>query len=220
LDKARFMLGWFQILMPQENRFFDLFNQHAKTIVEGAGALSALLHGGVNVPEYCHKVIEFENQADTVTRDVLRLTQRSFITPFDRGDIKVLITALDDSIDQMKKTVKAITLYEVETFEPQMAAMGGIIVQAAGLTVDAVALLNSLRKESSRLNAVTEHIIRLEDSADDLYNQGIKNLFLKHRNGNAMHFIVGIEVYDHLEKVMDRFEDVANYISGLAIEQA
>lgn len=214
------MLGWFQALMPKENRFFEYFNQHATIIVEGADALSALLHGGVNVPEHCHQVMEFENQADAVTRKILTLTQRSFITPFDRGDIKVLITALDDSIDQMKKTVKAITLYEVEAFEPQMAAMGGIIVQTAKLTVDAVALLNSLRQETSRLNAVTERIIRMEDSADELYNQGIKALYLKYREGNAMRFIVGIEVYDHLEKVMDRFEDVANYISGIAIEQA
>lgn len=214
------MLGWFQALMPKETRFFDYFNQHAKIIVDGAEALSVLLHGEVNVPEYCHRVMEFENQADAVTRSILKLTQQSFITPFDRGDIKVLITALDDSIDQMKKTVKAITLYEVENFDPQMAAMGGIIVQTANLTVEAVALLNSLRQEAEQVNRVTARIIRLEDSADELYNQGIKALYLKHREGNAMKFIVGIEVYDHLEKVMDRFEDVANYISGVAIEQA
>lgn len=214
------MLGWFQAISPKETRFFDYFNQHATIIVEGAQSFSALLHGGVNVPEYCHQVMEFESQADVVTRKILTLTQRSFITPFDRGDIKVLITALDDSIDQMKKTVKAIMLYEVEQFDPQMAAIGANIVSAAKLTVEAVALLNALRQKVDTLNTVTERILRLEDSADDLYNQGIKALYLKHREGNAMKFIVGMEIYDHLEKVMDRFEDVANYISGIAIEQA
>jgi hypothetical protein len=76
-----------------------------------------------------------------------------------------------------------------------------------------------LRENSIRLNAITEAIIRLEDDADTLNDSGIKSLFQKHHDGNAMHYIVGAEIYDHLEKVMDRFEDVANRISGVVIEQ-
>jgi uncharacterized protein len=214
------MLGWFQILMPHETRFFEYFNKHAATIVEGAEIFAALLSGAKPVSDYCRQVMDFENRADIITRDVLALTRRSFITPFDRGDIKLLISALDDSIDQMKKTTKAILLYEVESFEPQMAEMGKIIVAAANKTVEAVTLLATLRKDAAKLNAITESIIKLEETADDLHVQGIKALYLRHRDGNAMAYIVGFEVYDHLEKVMDRFEDVANGISSLAIEQA
>jgi uncharacterized protein len=214
------MFSWFQILMPHEERFFDLFNRHASTIVEGSEALDALLHARTEVSEACRRVFDFEGQADVITRDVLTLTRRSFITPFDRGDIKLLITSLDDSIDQMKKTAKTIMLYEVDSFEPQMAQMGEIIVQAAKLTVDAVALLGSLRQEATRVNGITENIIRLEEHADDLNNWGIKALYTKYRDGNAMSYIVGTEIYGHLERVMDRFEDVANGISGIAIEQA
>ncbi|MGZ6006986.1 MAG: DUF47 domain-containing protein [Rhizomicrobium sp.] len=214
------MLRWFQALMPKEDRFFGLFNQHAHTLVDGAEALSALLHGSASVADATRKVMDFENQADSITRDVLVLTRRSFITPFDRSDIKELITALDDAIDQMQKTAKAILLFEVETFEPQMEQMGDIIVQTAKLTVDAVALLGSMRQEASRLNRLTEGIIRLEEGADGLHDQGIKTLYSKYRNGNAMDYIVGTEVFDHLERVMDRFEDVANCISGIVIEQA
>lgn len=210
---------WFQALMPKEGRFFDLFNRHARTIVDGAESLSALLHNGAAVPDACRKVMDFESRADAITRDVLILTRRSFITPFDRSDIKQLITSLDDAIDQMQKTAKAILLFEVVAFEPQMAQMGDIIVQAAGLTVDAVALLGSFRQQASQLNSITEEIIRLEEEADGLQNLGIKALYIKHRSGNAMEFIVGTEIYDHLEKVMDRFEDVANCISGIVIEQ-
>jgi len=211
---------WFQALMPKEDRFFGLFNQHARTIVDGSEALSALLHGGATVPDACRKVMDFENHADAITRDVLILTRRSFITPFDRSDIKQLISSLDDAIDQMQKTARTILLFEVGAFEPQMADLGDIIVQAAKLTVDAVALLGSFRREASHLNGITEEIIRLEEGADGLHIIGIKALFIKHRNGNAMDFIVGNEIYDHLEKVMDRFEDVANCISGIVIEQA
>jgi len=214
------MFSWFHILMPQEGRFFDLFSRHAQTIVQGSEALSALLHGRIAVREGCARLFEFENQADVITQDVLTLTRRSFITPFDRGDIKALITSLDDAIDQMKKTAKSILLFEVERFEPQMAQMGGIIVETAKLTVDAVALLRSLRQEAARVNGITESIIRLEESADDLNNQGVKALFLKQRDGNAMDYIVGNDIYNHLERVMDRFEDVANGISGIAIEQS
>jgi len=214
------MLSWFQVLMPHEDRFFDLFNRHALTIVDGSEALNALLSGKTEVRDACIKVMDFENQADIITQDVLTLTRRSFITPFDRSDIKALITSLDDSIDQMKKTAKTILLFEVEAFEPHMAQMGEIIVQTAKLTVDAVALLRSLRREAHKVNSITEAIIHLEESADDLNNQGVKVLYLKHRNGNAMDYMVGNDIYNHLERVMDRFEDVANGISGLAIEQS
>lgn len=214
------MLRWFQALMPREDRFFGLFNRHAQTLVDGSMALAGLLHGSASVLEASRNVMDFENQADVITRDVLTLTRRSFIAPFDRSDIKELITALDDAIDQMQKTAKAIVLFEVHEFEPQMAQMGDIIIEAAKLTVDAVALLGSMRQQAARLNNITEEIIRLEENADGLHDLGIKALYTKYRSGNAMDYIVGTDIYDHLERVMDRFEDVANCISGIAIEQA
>jgi hypothetical protein len=97
--------------------------------------------------------------------------------------------------------------------------MGDEILQAAKLTVEAVSLLGSMRENSTRLNSIAEEIVRLEDSSDDLNDQGIKALYKRYRDGNAMGYIVGVEIYDHLEKVMDRFEDVANRISGIVIEQ-
>jgi predicted phosphate transport protein (TIGR00153 family) len=213
------MLRWFQALLPREDRFFELYNRHARTLVEGAEALRELLKGGPGITEAAHKVIGFELQADVIARDVLLLVRRTFITPFDRSDIKDLINTLDDTIDQMQKTAKAVLLFEVDTLEPEMAEMGECILQAAKLTVDAMGLLGSLRENAVQLNAITEEIIRLEDDADTLNDKGIKALFKTHRDGNAMSYIVRIEIYDHLEKVMDRFEDVANRISGIVIEQ-
>ena len=213
------MLRWFQALMPREDRFFDLYNRHAATLVEGAKALCELLKGGPGVAEAARKVNAFEAQADDIARDVLLLVRRTFITPFDRGDIKDLINTLDDTIDQMKKTAKAVVLFEVDTLEPEMAEMGERILQAAGLTVEAVRLLGSLRENAARLNAISEQIIHLEEDTDTLNDTGIKALFTRHRDGNAMNYIIGVEIYDHLEKVMDRFEDVSKRISGIVIEQ-
>ncbi len=205
--------------MPREDRFFELFCRHAKTIVQGAEALQELLKGGPGAAAAAQKVMVFENQADAIARDVLLLVRRTFITPFDRGDIKDLINTLDDTIDQMQKTAKAVLLFEVTSLEPEMAQMGEHILQAAKLTVEAVGLLGSLRENSGRLNAITEEIVRLEDDADTLNDNGIKALFQKHRDGNTMDFVVGAEIYKHLEKVADRFDDVANEINSIVIEQ-
>jgi uncharacterized protein len=213
------MFGWFQALMPREDRFFNLYNRHAETLVEGAKALRKLLNGGPGVPAAAAEIYHFEDQADVITRDILQLVRRSFITPFDRSDIQDLVSALDDSIDQMKKTAKAVLRFEVDTMEPEMAAMGDHILKAANLTVEAVKMLSALRENNARLHTITEEIVRLEDDSDTLNENGIKALYKKYRDGNAMNYLVGIEIYDHLEKVMDRFEDVANRISSIVIEQ-
>jgi uncharacterized protein len=213
------MLRWFQALMPREDRFFDLFNHHAETLVKGATALRDVLKGGPGVADAAQQVFAFEVEADTIASNVLVLARRTFITPFDRGDIKDLIGSLDDTIDQMQKTAKAILLFEVDSLEPEMGAMGDRILQAAKLTVEVVKLLGSLRENSARLNALTEEIIRLEDDSDTLNDNGIKALFQRYQNGNAMSYIVGAEIYNHLERVMDRFEDVAHQVAGIVIEQ-
>src|SRR6185295_17654540 len=118
------MLRWFQALMPREDRFFDLYNRHARTLVQGAEALREVLKGGPGVADAAHKLFVFEQQADTIARNVLVLVRRTFITPFDRSDIKDLINTLDDTIDQMQKTAKAVLLFEVVTLEPEMTEMG------------------------------------------------------------------------------------------------
>jgi uncharacterized protein len=153
------MLGWFQALMPKEACFFELFARHSRILVAGAEALRGLLEGGETVPRYCEEIVAHEHEADEVTREVLLAVRRTFITPFDRGDIKDLITAMDDAIDQMHQTAKAITLFEVRAFEPPMREMGGLIVRAAHLTAEAVPLLAAIGKQAGRLGALAEEIV-------------------------------------------------------------
>ena len=210
------MLGWFRALMPKEERFFELFTRHAQITLAGAQALSALLKGGDDVLRYCREITRHENEADEITREVMTALRKTFITPLDRGDIKDLITSMDDAIDQMNQTAKVISLFELRNFEQPMPQMGEVIVQAAKLMVEAVPLLSSLGRHSARLNSLTEEMIRLEEHADDLHDQGRKQLFLNKKD--AIAFVVGTEVYDHLEMVVDRFEDVANEISAIVIE--
>jgi predicted phosphate transport protein (TIGR00153 family) len=213
------MLSWFQALLPREEKFFDMFEAHARTLCAGARTLRDLLaDGGERVPERCAEIARHEGEADGVTREVMLAVSRTFITPFDRADIRDLITSMDDAIDQMHKTAKAITLFEQRSFEQDMVLLGEVIVKTADLTAEAIPLLRGLRVNAARLNAITEHVTRLEEDSDQLYDKGMAALFQGPARADPMAFIIGSEIYDHLEKVVDRFEDVANRISSVLIE--
>ena len=125
------MLRWFHALMPKEERFFDLFASHSKAVLAGAEALRAMLEGGAAVPHNYQIVMDREQDADDVTREVLIAVRRTFITPFDRGNIRDLITSMDNSIDQMQKTAKTIILLDATEFTPQMKQMADTVVKCA-----------------------------------------------------------------------------------------
>ena len=210
-------MRWFQALLPKEQSFFDQFCAHAQLLVQGAEALRELLNGGPGMKNAGAAIIRHEEAADEVTRAVFLSVRRTFITPFDRSDIRELTTALDDAIDQMQKTAKSIALFEVTEFQPEMREMGDLAIQAAYLTVEATDLLRDMGKNAARLNAIGEAVTRIENRSDEIYDAGMKRLFSKSQN-KPMDFIVGADILDHLEKVIDRFEDVHNSISGILIE--
>jgi hypothetical protein len=212
------MLHWFQALLPKNDGFFDLFAAHSRAIVAGAHGLRALLEGGETVPQYCRVVTDREHEADAVTRDILIAVGRSFITPFDRGAIKSLITAMDNSIDQMDKTAKSVMLFDIRTFTPEMREIGDAIVRCALLVEEAIPLLDGISREAPRINALTEQIQVIEGQADDLHDAGVKALFERH-GSDPMAFFTANEVYTHLEKTVDRFEDVANELQAVVIGQ-
>lgn len=213
------LLRWFRAFLPREERFFDLFARHAEAVLQGAKALQGMMRGGDETLVYCQRVSQFENEADGITREVLTAVRRTFITPFDRGDIKNLIGAMDDAIDQMQQTAKAVLLFEVHSFEPPMREIAQLLVECAELVGRALPLLQSIGSNVTELTLITEEIGKLEGRVDDLHDIGLKELFLKHRDANTMDFVVGAEIYKHLEKVSDRFDDVANEINSIVIEQ-
>lgn len=212
------MLGWFRALLPREDKFFDLFEQQSRILVAGAESLEKLLAGGEDIEQHCQKIVELEEEADEVTRQVMIAVRKSFITPFDRGDIKDLIESMDDAIDMMHKVVKTVRLFEQTEFAPRMREMGAVVVEAARLTVEAVPLLEKVGANVTRLSAIAEEITRVEERSDQLHDEGLKDLFQTHGRTDAMAWIIGSELYGQLEKVVDRFEEVANEISGIVIE--
>lgn len=214
------MMRWFQRLMPQQGRFFELFEAHAEILVFGADALAKLLQGGDGIDENIAEIVRREHQADDITREVLHDVRRIFVTPFDRSAITGLISVMDDAIDEMNGTAKSIQLYELTIFTPHMRDMSGIIVEAARVTAEAIPLLRHLNQNAGRLDDLTARLIQLEGHADEIHADGLKALFKANGMGQAMDFIIGQEVYRHLERIVDKFEDIANEVQGLVIDHA
>jgi predicted phosphate transport protein (TIGR00153 family) len=212
------MFNLFKKIMPKEERFFNLFEAHAACLTAGSLTLRKLLEGGPQVAALCKTLMGQEEEADAIAHEVLQAIRRSFITPFDRGDIQGLITAMDDAIDQMNKTAKAVLLFEIKKFEPEMHRMGDQIVQAAALTAEAVPLLRRMNPNANRLLALCSEIAQIEEDSDHVHDDGLKRLLTTKGRKDPMAFIIGSEIYSHLEKVADRFEDVANTVSGIVIE--
>jgi len=209
---------WFRSLLPREDRFFELFTAHSTILVDGAVALEKLLAGDGDLAERCREIVALEHRADEITRDVLRAVRASFITPFDRGDIKDLIQSMDDAIDAMEQTVKTVSLFEQKSFEPPMHEMGLAIVEAAQLTARAIPLLKAAAANAQELSSLAEEVIRVEGRADDIHDRGLKELYHKHGRTAPMAFVIGSQIYTALERVVDRFQDVADEVSGIVIE--
>jgi uncharacterized protein len=212
------MFDFIRKIMPREDKFFDMFEAHTAKSVAAAKHLRAALDGGKDMQANIKALMHEEDQADRITDQVIDGLRKSFITPFDRADIQKLITDMDDAIDQMNKTAKAILLYEVDRFDPDMVEMADDAVKMAELLARAIPLMRNMGANSSQLHEITGQILAIEDDSDRRNEAGLKALLKGKAKKDAMAYIIGAEIYDHLEKVGDKFEDVAQTMSGIVVE--
>lgn len=217
---GRGMFHWFQNLMPKKGNFFALFEAHGATLSAAADALTRLLQGGDGGADHIREIEEREHEADEIIRQVLQDVRRTFLTPFDRSAIIALIGSMDDAIDQMNQTAGAISLYDVKEFSPEMRDMAAIIVECTRVTAEALPLLRDIHPNAARLHQLTERLVTLEGQADQIHMRGLRDLFRQTGEAHALSFVVKREIFSHLERVVDRFEDVANEIDGLVIDHA
>jgi predicted phosphate transport protein (TIGR00153 family) len=212
------MLQWFQRLMPRQNVFFPAFERHAAVMVKAAVALREMVAGGDQLKSRFQEILDLEHEADGIAREVLLGLRTTFITPFDRSDIQSLITSMDDSVDQCKATAKAIMLFEMTKFEPDMRKMADAVVDCSELASRGVYMLADVGKNATVLNEICLQITRIEGDADDVYDRGLELLYQKVKGGDALEFIRGSEIYKHLEDAVDKLDDVADEIQGIVIE--
>jgi len=214
------MFGWFQRLLPQTGDFFGMFEAHAATLMAAAEALTRLADDDSSTKEQLKIIEQREHEADDIIRDVLRSVRRTFLTPFDRGAITSLIVSMDDAIDEMQAAARAIDLYDLQQLQDEMKQMVIVTKESAALTVEVMPLLRDITRNGARIHELTERLVQLEGVADDMHAVGLKKAFQEFGQTSAIRFIVAREIFKHLERVVDAFEDVANEIDGIVIDHA
>ena len=207
----------FARLMPREGRFFDLFNEHAEQIVLGSRELGALMATGDDLERRTHSIESIEKRADKITRSTIELLHKTFITPLDREDIHQLISKMDDVLDMIEDSAQLMFLYDVRDLTPEAKKLADICVTCCEKVRSAVALLSSM-DNAAEILAICTDIDRLESEADDVMRGAIARLF---RDEPDVRELIKLRsVYEHLETVTDRCEDVANIIQGIVLENS
>ena len=211
----------FARFMPQEGKFFDLFNSHAEQIVLGSQALLGLLtvlnDSDEKAAEICELIDVIENRADGITHETMRQLHKSFITPLDREEIHQLITSLDDILDLIQDVAHTVTLYDVKHVTAEAIKLGELCLSCCERVRAAVALLPSMDNGPEILK-ICHEIDQLESAADCEMRGAMSRLFRE--EPDVRELIKFKAVYELLETVTDRCEDVANIIEGIVLENS
>jgi predicted phosphate transport protein (TIGR00153 family) len=207
-------------LMPREGRFFSLFDQHAKLIVEGAVALADVLRHYEDLKDRAHgiKLIEdAEHAADRITHDTVQLLHTTFVTPFDRDDIHRLISRMDDVLDLIQDTGESLVLYDIQRITNEARQLSELLLRCAERVQSAVGLMASMADAPAILK-ICQEIDHLESEADKVMRQAISDLF---RNEQDVRQLIKLKaVYEALESATDKCQDVANVIESVVLENA
>jgi predicted phosphate transport protein (TIGR00153 family) len=204
-------------LMPREGKFFDLFNAHAERIVEGSRELAAMIGRFDELDAHAQRIDAAERAADKITHECIALLHKTFITPFDRDQIHQLITAMDDILDLIQDVAESIALYDLRSVTPEAKQLAEICEQCAGRVKATVALLTNI-KDPAAILKLCEEIDRLESDADRVMRAAMSKLF---REETDVRELIKLKtIYELLESISDRCEDVANLIEGVVLENS
>jgi len=198
--------------------FFDLFEQHADRTREAAHLLAAMVRQGLDPERQAEQVKHTEHLGDEIAHAVIERLHQTFITPIDRGDIHELISRMDDVLDLVEASAERIWLYGIRTMEPDALELADVLEKAVVEMGAAVRCLRDM-KDRPRLLAHCTEINRLENVGDELLRRAVAKLFHS-PDADPIHVIKWKEIYDYLENAIDRCEDVANVIEGVALEYA
>jgi len=204
-------------LMPREGRFFDLFNAHATHIVEGGRALAQLFTNFETAAVQAERIDAAEHNADKVTHETISLLHKTFITPLDRDQIHQLITNMDDVLDLIQDTAESIVLYDIRHVSPEAQQLAQICQMTCERVKTAVGLLANLRDADAILQTCQE-IDRLESDADRVMRSAMSRLFRE--ESDVKQLIKLRSIYELLELITDRCEDVANIVEGIVLEHS
>ena len=204
-------------LMPREGKFFELFNQHAERIVEGSRELAAMIGTFSELEAHAQRIDAVERAADKVTHETIALLHKTFITPFDREQIHQLITTMDDILDLTQDVAESVALYDLRKITPEAKQLADICHMSCERVAAVVGLLHNV-KRTEGIMKICEEIDRLESDADRVMRSAMSKLF---RDELDLKQLIKLRtIYELLESITDRCEDVANVIEGIVLENS
>ena len=204
-------------LMPREGRFFDLFNDHANELLQAARELAALITSGDDVERRAYNIESVEKRGDKIALAAIELLHKTFITPLDRDDIHQLISKMDDILDVMEDTSQSIYAYDVRSITPEAVRLAELCVACVEKVRAAVGMLSNM-ENAKAIMIVCQDIDRFESEADHVMRAALAKLFRD--EPDAKQVMKMRSVYEMLETVTDRCEDVANVIQGIVLENS
>jgi hypothetical protein len=210
-------------LLPREGNFFELFNQHGARIAEGSRSFVSMIQNyadPVMRQKHADAVDHAERQADKITAEVNRLLHKTFITPIDREQIHGLINAMDDVLDLLQDATETMSLYDVRQVTPEVLRLAELSAKCCDRVAHVVTLLPSIGRHDVMEAALKtcEEIDQLEGDADRVMRAAMSVLFRE--QADVRELIKLKTIYEQLESITDRCEDVANLIEGVVLENS
>ena len=207
----------FDFLIPKEFGFFDVFDQHAATCVEGSQILMDMLEHFGDAPAKARRLKDAEHRADDITHHTVEMLHKTFITPIDRDQIHSLISLMDDVMDLIDGAARRMMLYGVTSVPPELLELAKILHHSTLELQKAVKNLRNLKNAQSILKSCIE-INKLENDGDAIRDAAVAKLFKEEKD--AVKVLIWKEIFESVETSIDRCEDVANIIEGVVLENA
>ena len=202
-------------LIPREKKFFVLFEQSAQNVVKIAQKLRDMVQTWEHVKERVEVITSLEHEGDAITHQIVAELHRTFVTPFDREDIALLAYSLDDIADFIHSAADSMLLYKVERPTDKAKELTDILVQAVVEVEKGVSEIHD-RIDRNKLLKLCVEINRLENVGDSVYRSSIAELFVN--STDFAYLIKWREIYEDIETAIDRCEDVANILEGVALK--
>lgn len=203
----------FKSILPKNFAFFDYFADHAHIIHAASEELLKLTSQGGDVQPSIRRIKMLEHEADALTHTCIDALHRTFITPVDRPDIHKLIKTMDDVVDCIDAAVIRVGLYEIVEMREESIELARILIASSEAILAAVQGLRDLKNREQVLQKCVE-IHELENKGDEVQRAALRRLF---RETDAVLIIKWKDVFERLEKSIDRADDVANIVEGIVI---
>jgi predicted phosphate transport protein (TIGR00153 family) len=202
-------------LLPKDEKYFDLFNRVVSHLIKGAEIQKKLFEDFDNRVEYADQIKQIEHICDDLTHDIVKRLNQTFITPIDREDIHALATGLDDIIDAIDYTARRVILYRVPETTEHARKMSDVLVRLAAKLEDAV---QSLEHDGQRVLQDCIAIYTLESEGDTYHHEAVDKLFTNEKD--PITIIKMKEIYEKMERTIDKCEDVANVLEAIVLKNA